>query len=537
MATVAAQREVVRPTSNARQSPTVPEKASDASPLGRLMGAIVENAPLNIMVTDENLTLIYMNSASLETLRRLERHLPVRADSLIGQSIDIFHKDPTHQRRLLSDPRRLPHTALISVGPETLELVVKELRDQTGRPLGFMATWSVVTERIALKQEADRLKAMVENAPINMMLTDLDTTLVYMNPASTDTLRRLEHLLPTTVDKMIGQSIDIFHKNPSHQRRLLASPDANLPHRAVIDVGPEKLELLVTAIKNSDGEHIGAMATWDVVTEKLRLEGEVAETSRTLASAASEFSAIAADMTQRANTTVEQASTASAASEEVGAMLNTVAASSEEMTASIREIAHNAGDAARVAGEAVDLAAATSDTVASLGEASNEVGDVVKVISSIAAQTNLLALNATIEAARAGEAGRGFAVVANEVKQLAQQTAKATEDISRKIAGMQSITKEATEAITQVGAIIGRINENVMSIAGAVEEQTATTNEISHSVNGAAAGSHQITMSIADVAEGAATTRSSADDTQSASASLLEMAVRLEALVNHSRPA
>jgi methyl-accepting chemotaxis protein len=203
-----------------------------------------------------------------------------------------------------------------------------------------------------------------------------------------------------------------------------------------------------------------------------------------------------------------QAGLVAGAAGDVSASVQSVAAGSDEMGASIREIAQNANDAAQVASNAVGVAQSTNDTVAKLGTSSAEIGDVVKVITAIAQQTNLLALNATIEAARAGDAGKGFAVVASEVKDLAQETARATEDISRRVETIQADTSSAVEAIGEISQIIQRINDYQVTIASAVEEQTATTAEMSRSIGEAASGSSTIATNISGVASSAELTSS-----------------------------
>ncbi len=258
----------------------------------------------------------------------------------------------------------------------------------------------------------------------------------------------------------------------------------------------------------------------------------IAQNAQALASSSEELTAVSQQMGSNAQETSAQANVVSAASEQVSRNVQTVATGTEEMSASIKEIAKNANEAAKVANAAVKVAETTNNTIAKLGESSAEIGKVIKVITSIAQQTNLLALNATIEAARAGEAGKGFAVVANEVKELAKETAKATEDIGQKIDAIQADTKGAVEAIGQISQIIDQINDISNTIASAVEEQTATTNEMTRNVSEAAKGSTEIAQNIVGVATAATSTSEGATDTQKAAASLTRMAADLQGLVN-----
>jgi len=273
----------------------------------------------------------------------------------------------------------------------------------------------------------------------------------------------------------------------------------------------------------------GLNKTIEMVVEPLKI---TAQNAATLASSSEELTAVSQQMAGNAEETATQANVVSAASEEVSKNVASVASAAEEMQASIREISKNANESARVAKNAVNAAHSTNETVKKLGESSQEIGNVIKVITSIAQQTNLLALNATIEAARAGEAGKGFAVVANEVKELAKQTAKATEDIGQKIEAIQGDTKGAVTAIEEISAIINQINDISNSIASAVEEQTATTNEIGHSVTEAATGVGDIAKNIGSVALAAKNTTQGASDTQKASQELSHMAAELQKVVS-----
>ena len=258
---------------------------------------------------------------------------------------------------------------------------------------------------------------------------------------------------------------------------------------------------------------------------------KIDDSAQMLSAAAEQLSAVSDQMGVNATDTSSQANVVAASAEEVSSNIQTVAAGAEEMTASIKSVASSADEASRVANEAVAAAKQTNQTVTKLGESSTEIGKVIKVITSIAQQTNLLALNATIEAARAGEAGKGFAVVANEVKELAKQTAQATEEISQKIEAIQNDTQGAVQAISHISDIIGQINDYQGTIATAVEEQSSTTSEIARNVHEAAKGSAEIAENITKVAIAAESTSSGANDTNNATAELSKMANTLQGIV------
>ncbi len=261
----------------------------------------------------------------------------------------------------------------------------------------------------------------------------------------------------------------------------------------------------------------------------------IIKNAETLASSSTELSSIGQLMASNAEETSAQTNIVAAAAEEVSQNIQTVAAGTEELDASIKEIAKNTVDAARIAMQAVTYTEDANLTMEKLGSSSAEIGNVIKVITSIAQQTNLLALNATIEAARAGEAGKGFAVVANEVKELAKETAKATEDISQKIETIQSATKESVIAIEKINGIIKEINETQNTIASAVEEQSATTNEISRNVSQAAKGGSEISENIISVAQAAKETSEGASNNQLAASDLSRMAVELQKILAQFR--
>ncbi len=462
---------------------------------------MLDDAPVAIMLCDLDLNITYLNAASREALRKIEKVLPVRADSMLGQSIDIFHKNPSHQRRMLADPRNLPHKARITVGGEWLDLHVSAITDEQGAYLGPMLSWSIITDAVHQETETKKLMNMLDLMPINVMLADKDLNITYINKTSRDTLRPLEQFLPCKADEVLGKSIDIFHKKPAHQRGMLADHQRTLPHRAVIELGKDKLELNISTLNDPDGTYVGPLVTWTVVTDSVGMATTMGEIVSTVSAASTELKASAEAM----RTTADRGSDKSA----------NVASAAEELSASIGEISRQISRAQEITRDALSETGKSLTIVNGLSEAAGKIGQVVKLITDIAEQTNLLALNATIEAARAGEAGKGFAVVASEVKALATQTAKATGDISQQVIGIQQATNAVVQANQAINKTVSEMNEVSATVAAAVEEQAAATKNVAANIN--------------EVATASGETGRIADDVNSASTELAQRSNELNA--------
>ena len=608
------------------------------------MRSVLDDMPMRVMLCDLNLDIQYVNKATREGLTALAAHLPIDVAEIVGANIDIFHKDPAHQRRVLSSADNLPVHSIISVGPETLDLNVQAVFDEDGRFCGAMATWDVITERLAL--EAAKNESTADTTAVNRVLSALqgarsadeaikialdtvresfgwaygsyweveDDAALHFRVESGDAGEEFRRVtlaasfkegvglsgrawknrdlfftrdigemtdcvrapaaqragvksgvvFPIMVNGAVIGTMDFFATetlSPSEQRldalrnvgRLVSQAMERIAGETAARDAAEELRIkvdqvlaVVSAAAAGDltqtipvrgTDAIGQLAEgFEALLSTLRASmGEIGQTADTVASSAEQLTGLSDSMGRGATSTSERAASASAASEQVSASIRTVATAAEEMTASIREIAKNAADAASVATTAVTVAGAAKGTVASLGESSAEIGKVIKVITSIAQQTNLLALNATIEAARAGEAGKGFAVVANEVKELAKETARATEDIGQKIEAIQSDTRGAVDAISEIGDIIDKINDIQTTIASAVEEQTATTNEIARSVTEAATGANGIASDIAEVAQAASSTQRGSEEALSSATSLAGLAAELKRLLAQFR--
>ncbi|MFN8156080.1 MAG: GAF domain-containing protein [Candidatus Nanopelagicales bacterium] len=352
---------------------------------------------------------------------------------------------------------------------------------------------------------------------------------VPLTPARIETLRTISRLVSQTFSRVIAEE-----REREQAQELQAAVDAMLE---TVDAAADGDLTVPVAQYDGTNESIAQMNVGLAgLLERLKSSvAEIASTGLSARSAGDELGVVSMRMTNDARDTSEQVEHLEHAAQRVTEHIGGVLTAADELQSSITEIAKSASAAAEVAGQAVDVAANANESVTLLTVASEEIGSVVKTISSIAQQTNLLALNATIEAARAGAAGKGFAVVANEVKELAKETARATEEISRQVGAIQDGTAAATASITQISAVIDEINDHQTAISSAVEEQTATTGSMARNVSAVADSVEAISSSIVTVGQAADSTRSCAMDSERAALGLSSLSNRLQELISGFR--
>jgi methyl-accepting chemotaxis protein len=562
---------------------TTTTKSSTKTPAPSLWELTATSSPRPQLVADALGRIVLANDAALRLLAEFDDYLPVAAASLVGETLDVL---PGVGADALTRPD-LTVTVVEQLGDRTLEVTIVPVVDGSGALSGLTAELRDATDEVESHRQAiadhgkvvaiDKSQAVIEFETDGTIVTANENFLstlgytldeiqgqhhrIFVDPADAaspdytrfwETLRRGEFQADTFrrihkdgSDVWIQASYNpIFDAagNVTKVVKFATDITADVVFKQRLEAGVNEMLGVVQAAANGDltaaietdgDDAVGQMANGlrELLSSLRATIAPIAGNSQALASASTQLQQVAQQIGVAAEETSAQANVVSAASEEVSVNVSTVATATEEMGASIKEIARNASAAADVAAQAVNVAQTTNTTIGKLGESSAQIGQIIKVITSIAQQTNLLALNATIEAARAGEAGKGFAVVANEVKELAKETAKATEDIGVKIEAIQSDTSDAVDAIGSISDIINQISDIQNTIASAVEEQAATTAEIGRNVAETSRGSSEIAENITSVAVAAGQTSSGVAETQRSASELGQMATDLQSLI------
>ncbi len=492
--------------------------------LSNLMSCIL----VNILVCDpKSLQITYANPKCRESVTEIQQALGTSPDQLVGSSLDIFYGDKGAPRNILGDPSRLPHRETVQIGNDYVDLLFTPVRNAGNQMTDLLLTWHVITRQKKTDDTASRLLTMVEEMPMSVMFCDVNSLNInYVNKACRDTLNKIQTNLSFKVENILEKSLFDVTDDPAAVRTLV-SDVKNLPCTRLMKKGDETIKNHYSAICDKSGSIIGIMVTWVNVSDQIKLANRVQEVVDVVSSAATDMEDTAKTLSGAAEETNSQSQSAAESIEQASANVQTVAAAAEELSSSIHEISRQVSRSAEVSMQAVAEADRTNETVKTLSESSTKIGNVVQLISDIAGQTNLLALNATIEAARAGEAGKGFAVVASEVKSLASQTARATEEISSQILGMQTSTQEAVTAIEKIRKTIDDLSEIATTISSSVEEQGAATGEIASSVARAASGTQDVSVSIIGVTQTAQESGQGARQVLTAAGSLVSESTSL----------
>lgn len=583
------------------------------------MRSAVNGAMTAIMMIDRDLVITYANKSTVDLLSKHEPTLRTlypgfAVSKLVGTCIDIFHKNPAHQRQLLSNPANLPYSTDIQVGPLVFRINVSACVDEQGEYIGNTLEWSDVTELRTKEKEVARLMSAINGAQTNLMLCDENLNITYANPAVVQMLARRQNVLRSVwpsldAHNLIGQNIDQFHKNPAHQRALL-SDASRLPAKAEIKVGDLEFEVNATMIKGPRGEYMGNMVEWKDITEQKDAERQIQnlidsaamglldsridasayrgfmhtlaeginslmaavvspirDTKRVMGALAqgdltqnidAKYHGEFAELAESVNSSIDNlyrmvneireacASISSAAgeiaqgntdlsqrTEEQASSLEETASSMEEMTGTVKQNADNARQANQLASAAREQAERGGEVVekavTAMGEinsSSKKIADIISVIDEIAFQTNLLALNAAVEAARAGEQGRGFAVVAGEVRNLAQRSAGAAKEIKSLIKDSVEKVGEGSKLVDESGATLDEIVNAVKKVSDIIAEIAAAGQEQS-------AGIEQVNKAVMQMDEMTQQNAALVEEAASASESMEEQARSLLDLISY----
>ena len=515
--------------------PKAAEYATAGTASIKALGSLASGEALSAEKFVETLDVIHDGTSSLAVATMDEvdkmidaritnlRHTQIKIMSIVGVIVAFAFLLFLVVSSSISNPiaKLLKIFGDIANGDTDMEIPVSDGKDEISKLYGASETL-----RVSMDQ-AFRLQQMVEHMPSAVMTVDVrdGMKINYANLAVKSLLKGVDSHLGIKSEQLIGQPIHAVHQTLQGHSALLASA-SKLPHTVTVKIGPEVINLKAGAIHNKKNEYVGAMLSWESITQRAQLadnfEASVKSVVTEVTNSAGEMRNNAERLSTLAGETKSSAGVVSSSATQAAQTANQVAAAAEELTASIDEISSQVQKASTVATQASSQAESINQAMRLLVEKSSRVGEVIQFITNIASQINLLALNATIESARAGEAGRGFAVVASEVKNLATQTAKATEEIVQQVQSMQDATHEAEESVSQIINIISEISASTAGVAAAVEQQSAATNEISRNITHTASGTTEISRNIVSVEKGA-------DETGSSSRQVLDSAKALSA--------